>query len=160
MSRAFVKEGESPDELPERPVPEGPNYVTPAGYAALKDRLNELIARRSELARKPGGPSLPEFRLAERDLRYYEARLKSAVVVDRSKDKPEDVRFGASVTLEEDGARRVCRIVGADEAEPARGDVSWSSPLALALMGAKPGDEVSWPGPDGERRARIVSLEY
>lgn len=160
MSRAFTKEGEGPDELPERPVSDRPNYVTPAGHRDLLRRRDALIERRSELARAPGAADKPEFRLIERDLRYYEARLQSAVVVDRSKDKPADVRFGARVEVEEDGRSRRYAIVGEDEADPENGKLSWSSPLAMALIGAKPGDEVSWESPDGPRAARLLSLEY
>lgn len=161
MSRAFVKEGDSPEELPEKPVPEGPNYVTPEGYAELKRRHDELAVRRSELAAKPGAGATPEFRRVERELRYYSARLANATVVDRSGDKPDEALFGAEVSLEDGGsAPSVVRIVGADEADPARGKLSWSSPLALALMGARAGDTVRWEGPDGERRARVVAVRY
>lgn len=160
MSRAFTKEGESPDELPERPSPEGPNYVTPEGHSALLRRREELVLRRSQLAAAPGAAADPEFRLVERDLRYFEARLRAAVVVDRGRDKPSDVRFGAKLLVEEDGRTRRLAIVGEDEAQPQEGKISWSSPLALALMGAKPGDQARWEGPDGEHRLTVLELAY
>ena len=51
-------------------------------------------------------------------------------------------RFGGSVTIErEDGRTQTWRIVGEDEADPAKGSVSHVSPLARALMGKQVGDE-------------------
>ncbi len=159
MSQAFVKEGDQSDDLPERPLGERPNYVTPEGLAALRRARDELSARRAELS-KVRTREDPQLKLVERDLRYFEARVDSAILVDRSKDKPEDVRFGAEVELDGDGGRRRYRIVGEDEADPACGRLSWSSPLALALMGAKPGDRVRWAGPEGEASAAVVCLRY
>lgn len=155
MSRAFVKEGDSDEDLPERPSGDGPNYVTPEGYAALKRRHDDLVERRSALE-----PSSPEFRRVERDLRYFERRLSQAVVVERSGEKPGEARFGALVVVRDEAGERAFRIVGEDEAEPSKGSLAWSSPLALAVMGAKPGDEVHWQGPQGRAAARVVSVSY
>jgi transcription elongation factor GreB len=101
-----------------------------------------------------------ERRLVERDLRYFEARLDTAIVVDRSAGAPDDVRFGAEVDVREEGGLKRYEIVGEDEAEPERGRLSWSSPLARALLGAKPGQDVSWQTPSGESRVTVVSVRY
>lgn len=145
MAQAFRKEGDAPEELPERPVPEGPNYVTPAGLRALEEAAAGLARRRRSAGED-------ERKAIDRDLRYYEARLASAVPVDNSKDPPPVVRFGARVET----TAGSFSIVGQDEADPAAGKLSWSSPLALALMGAKPGDTVRWDGGD----VTVRSLRY
>jgi transcription elongation GreA/GreB family factor len=158
MSQAFVKEGDASEELPERPVSEKPNYVTADGLAELRRRRDELLARRSALSRRRAPETEAELKLAERDLRYFEARLESAILVERHKDRPLEAIFGTTVEVADSEGRRRYTIVGEDEADPAQGKISWCSPLALALMGAKPGDEVSWPGPDGEKKLGVVAI--
>jgi transcription elongation GreA/GreB family factor len=92
---------------------------------------------------------------ATRELRYYSARRASAQLVQF--DPANGVaRFGAAVTVErEDGERIVYRIVGEDEADPARGLISYISPVARALLGKGVGDEVEAMGQSLE----IVAIE-
>lgn len=149
MSQAFRKEGDAPEEQPERPVPQGPNYVTPAGLAALESAAGELVRRRE----KAGAD---EKKAIDRDLRYYEARLSSAAVVDNAKNPPREVRFGATVTVRDGEKAFSFQIVGQDEADPAKGKVSWTSPMAMALLGAKAGDELDW----NDGRFKVVSVSY
>lgn len=150
MSQAFVKEGDASDDLPERPVSEEPNYVTPQGLRELRERVSALLERRKTAAAEL------ERKAAERDLRYYQARLESAIVVDHREGAPEDVRFGAEVEVRDQAGLKRFAIVGEDEAEPARGKLAWSSPLALALLGARPGDAVDF----GDGRLSVVSVRY
>jgi transcription elongation GreA/GreB family factor len=83
---------------------------------------------------------------ATRDLRYYAARRASAQLVPPVAE-PERVQFGCTVTLErEDGRRQTFRIVGEDEADPARGSISYVSPLARALLGKEIGESASLGG--------------
>ncbi|MCW5569632.1 MAG: GreA/GreB family elongation factor [Steroidobacteraceae bacterium] len=73
-------------------------------------------------------------------------RKASARLVTPAPD-PQVVRFGVAVTLHDtEGATRVLRIVGEDEADPARGLISWVSPAAEALIGARVADEVTVAG--------------
>ena len=83
MSRAFVKEGDGAlDPLPDLPVSPHPNYVTPTGLAALQARLRETQATLARLKARPDRlDKLPEA-AAERDIRYLEARLRSAILID------------------------------------------------------------------------------
>jgi len=159
VSRAFVKEGDGAEELPERPVSERPNYCTPAGYEALRRAHDELVSRREDLIRRRV-ENAPEIRRVERELRYYQARLSSAIVVPRPEGGGAEIRFGATIELEEAGARTRCAIVGEDEADFSAGKLSWCSPLAAALIGKKAGDELSWDSGEGERRARVISVAY
>lgn len=153
MSRAFTKEDGDPDDdgLPERPVPLGPNPVTETGLAALKARVEAL---RADLKRVAAGEPGGEKRALERDLRYFEVRLKTAALT--LPGEPGAVRFGSTVELAEPGGgtRRV-RVVGHDEADAGAGLLSWSSPLADALLGKRAGDEVSLAG----ARLRVLSVD-
>ena len=87
---------------------------------------------------------------ATRDLRYYQARRGSAQLIVSS--GPEDqVLFGRTVTVDrEDGRRQTFRIVGEDEADPAKGAISYVSPLAKAVLGRTVGDTVSVGGAEAE----------
>jgi transcription elongation GreA/GreB family factor len=77
---------------------------------------------------------------ATRDLRYWSARRASAQLTEPAAD-PDTVVFGRTVEVErEDGRRQVFRIVGEDEADPARHSISYISPLARALLGKTVGD--------------------
>ena len=164
MSRAFVKDDNDdlPGEaLPERPVSSEPNYVTPTGMTKLRGKVEEL---REEHARLKGaGEEFDRPRLAEieRDLRYYQARLESAILVDVSTQPRDAVHFGARVkTEDEDGEVQSIAIVGDDEADAAHGRVSWQSPLAKALMGAKVGDTVTWNRPAGSTTLNVLEIHY
>ena len=140
MSRAFVNEDHAAAEAalpPERPVPPGPNPVTPRGHARIAGevrRLEAALAAAAEDARP----------MLARDLRYWRARLASAQVVARVPAPA--VGFGARVLVRQGGTERWWEVVGEDEAEPREGRLSWASPLARALMGAEAGDEVALPG--------------
>ena len=154
MSRAFTKEDDAGEELPERPVSAGPNYVTPRGLDQLKAAAGELVARRKETA-AAGGDLGP----IDRDLRYLEARINGAVVVPPGSGP--EARFGARVTLQdESGNRTTFRIVGEDEARTDPSLLAWSAPLAQAIFGAKAGATVSWKGPEGLIRYAVVAVEY
>lgn len=160
MSRAFVKEGDgSLDPLPDLPVSPHPNYVTPAGLADLQARLRETQARLAALkARKERLDRLPEA-AAERDIRYLEARLRTAILIDPATLPEDEVAFGLIVTVaDEDGTERRFQITGEDEADPAIGRIAAHSPLARALMGGHVGDVVTWRKPSGAEELEILSI--
>ncbi|MBU2575288.1 MAG: GreA/GreB family elongation factor, partial [Elusimicrobia bacterium] len=135
MSRAFIKEdgaGQDNDSLPDRPVSPGPNYVTPSGKKALEDALRALAEQISAIPILTDNPEAKERRKRfERDFRYYEKRLGSAVVVDNSKNPPGEILFGAVIEADDDrGRNHRFAIVGIDEADAPAGRISWNSPLA------------------------------
>ncbi len=162
MSRAFVKE-DGPDNtpLPDLPISPHPNYVTPRGLAALRDRLATAQAELARLkARAERLDTLPE-RAAERDIRYLEARLRSAIVVDPSDQPKDEVAFGARVTvIDEEDAETTYEIVGEDEADATAGRIAPQSPLARALTGARVGDTVEWTRPAGMITLEVTAIAY
>lgn len=164
MSRAFVKEPDSgaPDQdLPERPVSDNPNYVTPAGLVALEDHAAQLESRRLELLANEDDPAAAEeLNHVDRDLRYYAVRVESAILVDPAGQPGDEVAFGASVTVDEDGDERTYTIVGEDEADLTQLKVSYVSPLAEALMGARVGERVLWRRPAGDVELTVKAISY
>ena len=158
MSRAFVKEGDGAlDPLPDLPISSHPNFVTPRGLAALQARL---LVRQSDLAalksRADRLDKLPEA-AAERDIRYLEARLRSAILTEPPADLSE-VAFGHAVTVH-DGTRAITyEITGEDEADAARHRIAPQSPLARALLGARVGAVVTWPRPAGQLELEIMEI--
>lgn len=166
MSRAFVKESDddlAAGELPERPLSAHANYVTPAGLEQLQSRLKGLQERRerlnAEAADDPMGKQ--KLREVERDLRYFNAQLERAIVVDPTGQPPEEVHFGAVVTItDEYGKAHRFSIVGDDEADVSAGKISWASPLAKAMIGSKAGEVVIWHRPAGDTEVEIAEIFY
>jgi transcription elongation GreA/GreB family factor len=154
MSRAFVREaegGEAFEDLPDRTI--SPHHlVTPAGLAHMDAEIASLEQRLTEAQI---ADDKAEVARLSRDLRYWSARRVSAEVVPPPTDTSH-VRFGAQVTFErQDGRRQTYRIVGEDEADPAKGTLSYVSPLAQALMGKEIGDTV----PIGQGQAEIIAID-
>lgn len=166
MSRAFVKESDDDlvaGELPERPVAPHVNYVTPHGLEMLQMRLKDLQDRHEDVKRRSDEDSAAKqaMREIDRDLRYVNAQLERAVVVDPAHQPRDEVHFGACVKIEdEDGVAHEFTLVGDDEADVTAGRISWASPLARALMNGKVGDTVSWRRPAGETEVEILSISY
>jgi transcription elongation GreA/GreB family factor len=163
MSRAFVNEDAGADrpDLPERPVPPGPNLVTPRGLAALQ---TDLARRQADLATLKTRPDrldkLPEA-AAERDIRWLEARLKAAVVIDPSTHDLTKVAFGLAVTVADpEGMETTYQITGEDEADATHHRIAPTSPLARALLGAEVGDVVTWKRPSGPLDLEVIRIAH
>lgn len=163
MSRAFVNEDAGADrpDLPELPVPPGPNIVTPRGLADLQARIARRQADLATLKARPDRlDKLPEA-AAERDLRWLEARLKAAVVIDPAQHDLSEVAFGLAVTVvSEDGTETTYEITGEDEADATRNRIAPNSPLARALLGARVGDVVTWKRPVGALDLEILRIAH
>jgi len=164
MSRAFVKE---PDEgapvegLPDRQISDHPNYVTPAGLEQLEDKVGELETRRLELLDDEDGLAREQLVYVDRDLRYYTARLESAVPVAMNRQPRRKVAFGAAVSVSQNGGeKRTFTIVGEDEADLKVGKISYVSPLAEALNDARVGKTVLWRRPAGNIQLTVEAIEY
>ncbi|MGE5258488.1 MAG: GreA/GreB family elongation factor [Hyphomicrobiales bacterium] len=162
MSRAFVKEPDGDqvsEEIPERVHSPHVNYVTPAGLRQLHERIGELLERRKTVAGSMPAEGQRQLRYIDRDLRYYEERIRRAVPIDPTGLPEDEVHFGSVVDVETPEGRRLSfAIVGEDEADAARGRISWVSPLARALECARVGDAVVWKRPAGEVELTIVAI--
>jgi transcription elongation factor GreB len=177
MSKAFVREsGDEQEPAPaEAPVP-AKNYITPAGFARLKQELKRLVeVERPEVVRtvswaasngdrSENGDYLygkKRLREIDRRVRFLIKRLESASVVDNAGRDSGQVFFGATARVRSRaGGERDVTIVGADEADPARGRVSWISPVARALLKARAGEVVTLRTPSGEEALEIVDVSY
>ena len=161
MSRAFVKEGSGELEpLPDLPLSAHPNYVTGRGLAALRARLADRHAILAALrARRDRLDKLPEA-AAERDIRYLEARLRSAIEVEAAARPLQAVAFGCAVSvLDPAGMQSRYEIVGEDEADASLGRIAPQSPLARALIGAEVGDLVLWRRPNGVVELEVAKID-
>ena len=179
MSKAFTREEDAPEEeLEVEPrMPEGTkNYITPAGHARLKSELKALVeTERPELVKTVAWAAAngdrsenadylygkKRLREIERRIRFLMKRLEAAEVVDPRDQDRERVFFGATVTYgDAAGKEHTVSIVGTDEVDPARGRVSWISPIARALLKAREGDSVTLRTPAGEERIEVVHIRY
>ena len=115
MNKAFTKEddGGGPERLPDLPISPHPNHVTPRGLALLKARAEALEAEVGRLrAGQEEAGDLTPLAVAERDLRYVEARISSAILVTPP-EAPERVQFGTTVTVVDEEDREASyTIVG------------------------------------------------
>ncbi len=182
MSKAFTKEsdGDDEDDLPEDmgglPAT-AKNYMTPEGFARMRDELNTLMRKeRPEVVkvvtwaagngdRSENGDYIygkKRLREIDRRVRYLSKRLANAEVVDAAKRaKTDQVFFGATVTTANaQDKERTVKIVGVDEVDLEKGHVSWISPIAKALMRAHEGDVVNLRTPAGIEELEIVKVRY
>jgi len=145
VSKAFTRE-ETPDpgplvRAPPRLLPGEVRYVTPEGAAALRARLAEARAAAS-----------PQAALLE-------ATLAALTVLGPEAAAEGEVAFGRWVTVvDAQGKASTWRIVGPDEVDPRRGLISAHAPVARALLGRRPGDEVELPRPGGAVPVRVVAV--
>ena len=181
MNKAFVRENESDDEEEleaSLQLPQGTkNYITPGGYARIKDEIDFLSRderpRMVEVVqwaasngdRSENGDYLygkKRLREIDRRIRFLTRRLDLAEVVDPARQVNADqVFFGATVTIaDEQGNEQTYQIVGVDETDFSRNRISWISPLARALLKAREGDLVRFQSPAGWREVEVLSIEY
>lgn len=150
MNKAFVRESDderASNPLPDRPIPADPNLVTAEGLAHIEEMVD--VSQEQHTAARDAGDA-NEIARTERDLRYWMARRATAQVAKPGASS-ERVEFGSTVTIRrEDGRSQTFRIVGTDEADPARGTLSYISPLAKALMGRSKGDTIKVGSGDAE----------
>jgi len=140
MSVAFRRDSDEEHLEPkfELPIPPGPNLVTERGYALIQARTAELDA---QLATELGED---ERKAVLRDARYWRSRLTSAQIAPLATG--DTVAIGTRVTFERGDQSRSVEIVGHDESDPASDRISFSSPLARALIGAEIGEACEFPG--------------
>lgn len=164
------------DEAPSLP-PGARAYMTPAGAARMRAELHALMkVERPKIVeivswaagngdRSENGDYLygkKRLREIDRRARFLSKRLEIAEVVDpAAQTRRDQVFFGATVTyVNDDDVERTVTIVGADEADLARGEVSLYSPIARALLRARVGDNVTMRGPNGAEMVEIIKVIY
>ncbi|MDN6883517.1 transcription elongation factor GreB [Variovorax sp. CAN2819] len=183
MNKAFTKETDSDGDDDDTdgvspPLPAGgKNYITPEGYARLRDELLQLmdeerpkIVETVHWAAKNGDRSengdylygKKRLREIDRRIRFLTKRLEIAEVTDPSVHHGRDqVFFGATVLYaDEAGEERSVTILGIDEAQSAKSQVSWISPIARALLKSREGDVVKLVTPGGAHDVEILSVSY
>ena len=181
MSKAFVTETDDDPDLPAEDAPAIPagvkNYMTPAGHRLMQQELRQLLREERPkvvevVAWAAGNGDRSEngdyiygkkrLREIDRRIRFLTKRLESAEVVDPSRQTRRDqVFFGATVTYADPrGEEKTVTIVGIDEADLDRGQVSWISPVARALLKAQEGDIVELRTPAGLERIEVIAIRY
>ncbi len=181
MNKAFTKETDADDDDDDpspAPLPAGgKNYITPSGFARLRGELLELMdserpkvveavhwaARNGD--RSENGDYLygkKRLREIDRRIRFLTKRLEIAEITDPSAHHGSDqIFFGATVTYaDESGQNRTVTILGIDEADSAKGQVSWIAPIARALLRAREGDEVKLMTPVGAQEIEVLTVSY
>lgn len=156
---------------------ERPNYITPAGYRALREEYEALYGGerpklletiswaaangdRSENADYQYGRK--RLREVDRRINFLARRMKEAKVTDPARQPDQGrVWFGATVTtVDEDESERTVTLVGEDEADAGAGRISFYSPIALALRGAVVGDVRRVRLPGGDKEVEVVAITY
>jgi transcription elongation factor GreB len=184
MNKAFTREVDRDDEDDAEGsgasavLPQGAkNYITAAGYQRLRGELMALldeerpkIVETVSWAAKNGDRSengdylygKKRLREIDRRIRFLTKRLDIAELVEPSLHHGSDqVFFGATVRFANDrGEERTVRILGVDEAESARGEVSWIAPIARALLKAHVGDEIKVVTPRGLETVEVLGVSY
>jgi transcription elongation factor GreB len=159
-----------------KPQPQRSRYITPEGAKKLRAELDELWTKerprvtqevadaaaqgdRSENAEYIYGKR--RLREIDRRVRFLSKRLDEVTVVSEAPSDPHRVFFGAHVTIEDqDGERRIYRIVGGDESDVDKGWISIDSPVARACIGKRCDDVVLVRAPRGEVEYTIVAVAY
>jgi len=153
------------------------NPITPEGAVRLREELINLksvqrpaVIQAIAVAREHGDLSEnAEYHAARDKQSFIEGRIKDienklalAEVIDPSKLAGNRVAFGATVKLSntDTGEEVTYRILGADEADLAKGSISVTSPLAKSLLGKEVGDEVKVRMPGGERTYEVLELSF
>lgn len=182
MSKAFTRENDDADDDDElSPLPAIPagtkNYMTPAGYRALKEEYMHLLDEERPTTvqtvswaagngdRSENGDYIygkRRLREIDRRLRFLAKRMENSEVIDPAlRQGCEQVFFGATVTIcHGDGVERTYSIVGVDEADAGKGHISWVSPLARTLLKTRVDDTVLLQLPGGVEELVVVEVCY
>jgi transcription elongation factor GreB len=173
-----ASDGDEDEDLGLPALPQGArNYMTPSGYARMRAELLTLIDDErpkvveivhwaaSNGDRSENGDYLygkKRLREIDRRIRFLTKRLEIAEVVDPAVHHGSDqIYFGATVTyVEASGTERTVTILGIDEADSLRGQVSWVSPIARTLLKSREGDALKLVTPAGVLNIEVLQVSY
>lgn len=150
-------------------------YITEYGMKRLNEEVAQIWIRRRDVVRALSAAAAEgdrsenaeyiyrkkELRGLDRRIRYLQKRMPDLHVVAATPDNKNKIFFAAWVTLEnEQGEKIEYRIVGPDEIDHQKGNISMDSPLALAIRGKEVDDEAIITLPTGVRRYFVVAIHY
>ena len=166
MSRGFVREDDQ-EELPIVPpradLPDGQiNYVTQAGLDQLIEERELLNLERENLDKTNEADYRIGVNYINAKLLLLNDRISRAHLINLEKQHPNEVRFGAMVTLTINGSKQKQKfqIVGVDEADIKKMKIAFTSPLAKILIEKKVGDKAVLKLEKEDRVFEIVSISY
>ncbi|MDT0293611.1 GreA/GreB family elongation factor [Mesonia ostreae] len=164
MSRGFVKEEdqeEAPLIPPRAALPMGvTNYVTQNGKDALLQERKNLEETRSKIDLKDEQAKRREQAVVDGKLQLLQERIASARVISLEKQPQDEVRFGAKVEFILNKAKQKFQIVGVDEADVKNKKISFTAPIAKALMGAKVNEKVDFKLGADSKRIKVLAIAY
>ena len=166
MSRGFVKEGdqEEPPIIPPRAaLPAGQtNYVTPAGLEELKKEKQDLEQERASIQAENETEKRRTQALIDGKLQLLNERLTSARLLKPEDQPVDEVRFGASVEIENLGSKQKqeFQIVGVDEADIKKKKIAFVAPVARALTGKKIGEIAEFKLGNETRKLKVLKISY
>lgn len=156
-------------------MPDEQVLLTAEGKAKLQAELDQLIAKRPEVAEQiaatrdgstmlEGDTALEELMRqqgqSEGRIQELQRILAHAQLIGDERRVSEEVRLGNSVTVvDPEGKELTYRIVGSVEADALAGRISNISPVGSALMGRHPGDTVEVRAPAGTMKLKIKSVQ-
>lgn len=166
MSRGFVKEDDQ-EEVPMVPprahLPAGvPNYVTQAGMDELLAERQALLDEMKNLDISSENERRLTVNFITAKLKLLNDRINESRIIDIKEQPPDEIRFGATVTIKTEGTgeMQTFQIVGVDETDPSRGKISFLSPMARVLTNKKAGDKVVLKRPKGDQVLEIMRINY
>lgn len=168
MSRGFVREDDQEEPVfipPRAPLPAGmENLVTPRGLKLLQEERAGLESKRGAVHPEEGAARRRELAEINGRLALLDERIASARVVDPVGDRPEEVRFGTTVTYRiangpQQGVERTFTLVGVDEASIAEGRIAFTAPVAEALLGKTVGEAARFRLGETEQAITVLGIE-
>ncbi len=166
MSRGFVKEGdqeEIPILTPRAYLPDGvTNYVTQVGMDELLDEKQMLINDIENLDITNENERRIASNHINAKLQLLNDRILTAKIIDLDKQSPDEIWFGATLTLKIDNEIEIQKyqIVGVDEADVSKGKISFISPIAKILTGKEVGEKAILKLAKGVRIFEIIEIVY
>ncbi len=166
MSRGFVKEDDQ-EEVPIVPqrayLPEGvPNFVTHVGMDQLLAEKQMLINEKDNLDSTNENEKRIAVNYVNAKLQLLNKRIAEARIVEITGEPPDEITFGATITLlaNMSGNVQTFKIVGVDEADISKGKISFISPLAKVLLNKKKGERVTLKCDKEDIVFEIIEISY